>query len=507
LRTLIDTNIFIGREANKPVSPELQELLKVLAKVRAEVLVHPKSIIEIENDSNKERRNISLSKINSYPALESPPDPTLDIFFLEKVGGSANSHDRIDNFMLYAVYMDAVNYLVTEDKDIHKKASRVSTRDRVFSCIEALDFFRNYLPREIIEHPPALHEEFVYNLKIEDPFFDSLRAEYREFDDWFKRIKRQGRKCFVYYKGNAISALLIYKDEDEAIPCIPPLLAHRRLKISTFKSDPSGNRLGELFIKMAVRYCVNNNIDEMYLTHFLKEEGDPLDKLLSDYGFAKKAKKSDGEDVYVKKLAPDLEGIAEITNFEIGRRYYPSFYYGKLVQKFIVPIRAEYHKRLFDDYLMYMGQSSLGRYVKNREEFIVEGNTISKAYLCHAHIKKIQVGDLLLFYRSWEKSRITAIGVVEKVSRFQEARKIAQIVGNRTVYSIPEIEDIAEKPTLVLLFRWHFYFPHPLTLNTLRRLRVLTNAPQSIITLTHENYLKIKKESRFNERYGRYTVN
>ncbi len=501
MRILIDTNIFIGRENNSIVPPDLQELLTVLAKLRIPVLVHPKSIVEINKDSDLKRRKISLSKLRSYPQLESVPDPTFDIFFLERVGGSINTHDQIDNFMLYAVYVDAVNYLLTEDRGIHRKAARIGVEERVFSCSEALEYFRNYLPKEKIEHPPALKEEFVYNLRLEDPFFDSLRVEYPEFDEWFRKIKRQGRKCFVYYKKNAISALLIYKDENEAVTCEPPLPASRRLKICTFKSEPSGNRLGELFIKLAVRYCVRNKINEMYLTHFSKEEGDPLDKLLFRYGFVKSAKKDNGEDVYVKKLSPGQEELGEFTTFEVRRLFYPSFYDGESVKKFVVPIRAEYHERLFDDYRIYSAQTSLSKYVGKQNEFIVEGNTISKAYLCHSPIKKIALGDVLLFYRSRERQKITSIGVVERVARLKDAQKIAEIVTNRTVYSLEEIEEMAKKPTLVILFRWHFYLPHPVKRKTLLGRGILKSAPQSITTISHKNYLKIKKVSRLNECY------
>jgi predicted nucleic acid-binding protein len=240
LRTLIDTNIFIHREDYGVVPKELQELMKVLTTLKAEVLVYPKSVRELENDANVERRKISLSKINTYPVLDSPPDPSLDIFFLEKVGASENSHDQVDNFMLYAVYRDSVSYLISEDKEVHKKALRVGLRDRVLSFQEANCSFKEFLPKEKLEHPPALREEFVYNLNVADPFFDSLKKEYPDFDKWFKKISTEGRKCYVHFQGNAISALLIRKVENEAIPTSSPLPMKKRLKLSILKEGKKG---------------------------------------------------------------------------------------------------------------------------------------------------------------------------------------------------------------------------------------------------------------------------
>jgi len=503
LRVLIDTNIFIDREKHDVVPVDLQELLRILAKLKVDLLVHPKSVEEIKKDKNKERRKISLSKIAAYPPLESPPDPTRDVLFLNKVKGSVTLHDRIDNFLLYAVFRDAVSYLITEDKDILKKASRVELRERVFPRLEAREFFRTFLPKERVRHPSALKEEHVHNLNLDDPFFDSLKKEYPDFISWFKKISREGRKCYVYMRKKVISALLILKTEKEAIACRPPLPENLRLKLCTFKSEPSGYRLGELFIKIAARYCVQNNINEMYLTYFPKEEGASFIKLLSEYGFQERGRKTNGESVYLKRLVPDPEICPRLSKVDIGGQFYPSFYDGEDVKKFMIPIRPKYHDRLFDDYESGAQRSPSNGPVNKSNQFNVEGNAISKAYLCHAPITKISEGDLLLFYRSHDRQELTTIGVVEAVYRMNNAQKIAETVSNRTVYSYDEIEEMAKTSTLVLIFRWHFYLPNPIKLERLLDQGILRSAPQTITTIDHKKYLKIKKESKLD---GRYTI-
>ena len=81
MRILIDTNIFIDRENDHVLSNELQVLLKILNSKQIEICIHPKSIEEIKRDSNISRKNIALSKLNTYPILEHSPDQNKDEIF------------------------------------------------------------------------------------------------------------------------------------------------------------------------------------------------------------------------------------------------------------------------------------------------------------------------------------------------------------------------------------------------------------------------------------------
>lgn len=63
---------------------------------------------------------------------------------------------------------------------------------------------------------------------------------------------------------------------------------------------------------------------------------------------------------------------------------------------------------------------------------------------------------------------------------------------------------MSQKPTLVILFRWHFHLPNPLKLSELQDLEILKRAPQSIHEINHEKYQKIKKEGNIDERFTIY---
>ncbi|RLG23423.1 hypothetical protein DRN85_09380 [Methanosarcinales archaeon] len=497
MRILIDTNIFIYREDDHVLSSDLQNILRILNLLKVEILVHPKSIEEIRKDRNEDRKKIMLSKIRTYPLLESPPDPSRDNSFLSFVGDSSKPNDYIDNAILYAVYTDAIDFLITEDKGIHNKATRLGIKERVLSLEDALEIFEKDFYNERVGHPPALKEEFIYNLDVSDPFFDSLKEEYEEFETWFKKISREGRRCWVHFRKNGtIGALLVYKVENEPIDSNPSFPAKERLKISTFKVTHMGYKIGELFIKLSVEYSVKNGLAEIYLTHFTQQD-DYLVDLISEYGFNKVAINRRGEDIFVKELFPDMKVIKSLSPIEISKKFYPNFYDGRKINKFIVPIRPEYHERLFIDYTGR--QTTL---FEHAGEFIIEGNTIKKAYLSHSRITKISPGDLLLFYRSRDRKEITSLGIAEEIyPNLQDKDEIMRRVGKRTVYSVDEIEEMAKKPTIVILFTWHFHLSNPLKLKDLIEMGVLTGSPQSITEISHEKYLHVKSGGGIDERF------
>ncbi len=497
MRILIDTNILIYREDDHVLSKDMQKLLATIQKIGADLLIHPLSLADLKKDVDKERREIMLSKIRTYPFLDRPPNPKIDLEYLNTVKSEIEDNEAIDNNILYAVYKDAVDFLVTEDRGIHKKARRLGIDDRVLLINDALQILDQYMYKERIITPLALREEYVYNLNLRDPIFDSLKKDYKEFDEWFRKISREGRKCLVHFREDGgIGALLIYKIEDEPINSNPPLAKKKRLKIATFKVTYVGHNLGELFIKLSTDISIKNGISEIYLTHFREPETDRLMELISEYGFYKAAVNQRGEDIFVKKLVADADETIKLSPLEIAKKFYPSFYDGVVVRKFIVPIRPAYHNRLFTTF--EGRQTTLSEYAG---DFIVEGNTIKKAYICHSRTKRMHGGDILLFYLSgWQQ--ITSIGIVEAIyTGIQGSNDILRRVGKRTVYSKDEIEEIAKRPCMVILFGHHFHLANPLLLSQLQTMRVFTHPPQSIMQIADENYLKIKMKGGIDERF------
>lgn len=500
MRILIDTNIIIYREDPEVLAENLQVLMRTLNDEKKDIVIHQLSIDEIKKDPDKNHRKINLSKVQTYSQLKNPPSFDKDLNFNSILKYPKNAHDYVDHALLYAVYKNAVSFLITEDKTIHKKAFKLRIDDQVLSIDDALNVFKTI---KLPSTPPSIYKENVNNLDIKDKLFDSLKEDYPEFEEWFEKIQLLDRDCLLYKtKDDSLGALLIYKDENERIPLKTKFLpAKERMKIATLIVSSKGNKIGEFFIQWAANYAIKKNYDEIYLTHFTKPD-DYLVFLIEEYGFIHVGqnnninKNGDYEDVFVKYLNPKRELIQNIKSDpskQLSKMVYPKFYDGKDVKKFVVSIWPQYHEKLF------IGTERQSKLYEHDHGFIVEGNAIKKAYLSHSNTKKISPGDLLLFYRTTDKKAITCVGVTEKViSNLEDVDEITKEVGKRTVYSPDEIEDFAnsKSSTLVILFIFNTWLPSSVNIKELG-----IPVPQNIEEISHESYLNVKKASGIDESF------
>ncbi|MDF2405699.1 GNAT family N-acetyltransferase [Morganella sp. Je.2.23] len=151
----------------------------------------------------------------------------------------------------------------------------------------------------------SIQEKFFRDIDLNDRFFNSLKADYDGFDNWF--ISKSGNKAYVSYNDNGeMDGFLYLKVENEAITDTTPTFERKpRAKLGTFKIDAHGTKLGERFVRLVFQFAMNNNLKEIYVTIFDKHEG--LINLLKRYGFELQARKiqvtSNGrEGVYFKNL-------------------------------------------------------------------------------------------------------------------------------------------------------------------------------------------------------------
>lgn len=497
MKVLIDTNILIYREDDSVIQECLSKMFRLFNSIPISVYIHPASLEDIRRDKDQKRHDIIFSKTKVYPHFPNPPDPFIDQSFIQQVGPIKSENDRVDIRILYALYREGVDYLITEDMGIHKRASQIGIGDRVFSIYDSLDFFNTYIiEKPITIVPPSLQEKYLHEIKIEDPIFNTLRMDYPGFDAWFASKATEHRKCFAYFmQDDRLGAILIYKSgEDEYIDGIPPLSRKKRFKIATMKVTYIGQKIGELLLKLSIDMAIKDGCEEVYLTHFDEIENDRLVALIEEYGFMHVSTKKDGEKVYLKRIFPGEDEKTRYHPLQILQKFYPSYYDGKDVKKWIIPIRPEYHDQLFTDYPHR--QSKVTEFIG---EFIVEGNTIKKAYISHANVKKITPGDILLFYRSQDQQRITTIGVVEKVEfNVTDADSIRRIVGKRTVFTSKELKEM-KKPVLVIMFKFISHIPNPVLLS-----EVNLSFPQTISHVEDNIYQRIKDIGRID---GRFTIN
>ena len=121
MRVLLDTNLVIHREGLELTEVEVTRLLGVLSSNQVQFLLHPITRTELTGDSQQSRRQLTLWKLEAYPFLISPPTPP-DEFRIAS-GEKPSSHSERDTLLLYAVAADAVDFFITQDKELIGRAS------------------------------------------------------------------------------------------------------------------------------------------------------------------------------------------------------------------------------------------------------------------------------------------------------------------------------------------------------------------------------------------------
>lgn len=327
-------------------------------------------------------------------------------------------------------------------------------------------------------------------------FFDSLREGYPAkagrdgFDDWFRRKAREDRYAWIYrHDSGALGALCIYQiQNDEILNDAGDVLSGPALKLCTFKVGEAvrGRKIGELFLKAAFRFATENQCQYLFITAKAQSQ-DYLIRVLSDFGFEERGSYR-GDLVLVKSHPVGQPPAESITPIEYVRRYFPHYRSDSSVQKFLVPIQPRYHDILFPDYTSI--QSSL--FAPSGHV----GNAIKLAYLCHAQTKSIRPGDVLLFYRTIDEKSVTSLGVVERFEVSSDGAEIASLVSRRTVYSLSEIDELAKKPTKVILFRLVTHLSIGVSYDQLILDDVVTGPIQSIRKVSDVSFSRVLAASK-----------
>ena len=489
-KILLDTNILIQREDNEPLSKSLQKFLRLMAKDFFKVYIHPATYDDVKNDTDENRRKITLSKLNSYDELKNPPSFEDDENFKGKIT-IGRSNDYNDALLLYSLYTKKVDFLITEDLGIHKRSKTFDLEEQVLTIDEALKYLDIQMPFK----PETIKKTTADNLDINDPFFDSLKEDYPEFNHWFEKISKEERNCLIYTENGKLGALLVYKLENENIDLVnETLIPKPRIKIATMKVSSTGNKIGELFLYWIINYAISLGYEEVYLTHFIKENDD-LVYLIEEYGFKFVGDNVRSEAVYIKNINKD-EILEEINmnddSFsDIAKKYYPYFCDNENVRKFIVPIKPEFHEKLFlkqivQTRLESFSEEGFGEYPSN----LIATNTIKKAYLSHANAN-LKEGDLVLFYET-DKKGIADIGVVESFYRVDNLNDLHQLISKRSVFSLEELEELIKTEVSVMLFIHSKTYDYKISYDELVESGIISGPIQSTQSLSHDKYLIIK---------------
>lgn len=272
----------------------------------------------------------------------------------------------------------------------------------------------------MVSNESFIKEEFFKNIDLEDKFFNTLKNDYNGFNHWFVKKADEEEKAFISKNEEGLlDGFLYLKDEFEQDDLISPNFEKkRRLKVGTFKVDAHGTTLGEHFINIILSNLYNGSYEEAYVTIFPKHS--QLINLLKEYGFILHGvKESDmgKEDVYIKN------------KFTRHKDMYLDYPVIELVgnKKFLLSIYPEFHSRIFP-------YSKLNTEKNHIIEDIPATNSIEKIYIARMEgIKDINIGDLLVIYRTAEK---------DKSARYSSvATSICTVVEVKNIFDFKNLEE------------------------------------------------------------------
>lgn len=271
------------------------------------------------------------------------------------------------------------------------------------------------------------------NIALEDPFFDSLRANYEGFDDWFRRKASAGEVALVYYDGVTLLDFLYLKDENEALPLdgitLPP---KKRLKVGTFKIERRGTNRGERFMKRILDVAIIRDISEVYVTMFDDtEELQHLRSFFEQYGFSEVGRKSHANGRSESVLVRDMS----VHTGDIVRDY--PFVDRTQGKKYLLAIKPDYHTKLFPDSILKTEHYDILQDVSPT-------NSINKIYICWMRgVDQLKYGYKLIIYRTTDyqgpahyRSVATSLCTVSEVKTIRDFANIDEFVRYTNRYGI-----------------------------------------------------------------------
>ncbi|MFM7457447.1 MAG: GNAT family N-acetyltransferase [bacterium] len=477
-KILFDTNIIIQLEDNITISENLKRLIEYINTNNLKVYIHEISHIEFARDSNQERQAISKSKLSKYNQIKltSLSKDVLE----EKFGEIKNDNDLADCQLLASLALNAVNILITEDRRLLKRALRAGLDERIYNIQSATSFLDREYSKTTEYIYPTVEKKISYQLNPQDEIFNSLRADYPDFDHWWNKCCHEGRECWVIMNGDKISSLIVFKLEEEP-EMIKKFNMKKILKICTFKVSETarGQRHGEQMLKQCFQYCFDNNFDCLYLTTFEKHED--LVFLCSKFGFQDAGCNERDEIFKLKKLTPNAEDLKNFEELDFHRKYWPKLLITEKTKIFLIPIRPEFHSRLFPEWRNqpWQAQLKLPELLQKKihdQQNNNPGNSITKVYVCSCSTREIEPGSLLLFYCSESIKAITSVGVAERFDAITDINKAMELTGKRTVYSAADLElylNHSKNGLKIINFSFAFHFDKPISYNSLKKSQII----------------------------------
>jgi L-amino acid N-acyltransferase YncA len=295
-------------------------------------------------------------------------------------------------------------------------------------------------------------------INLADTFFASLKADYREFTDWFGRKALANDTAYVFQDDTgAIDGFLYLKIEDGVVAdTAPPLPSARRVKVGTLKINAHGTKLGERFVKKIFDHAISEHVAEVYVTVFAEHDG--LIALLTRYGFltvATKTTENGVEQVLIKRMR------------ELGNTPLQSYPLVQVTGRsiYLLSLMPQWHSRLLPDSILRNEDTSIIQDISHT-------NSIHKVYLAAMQgVQELRPGDVLLIYRTSDnqgparyRSVATSICVVEEyrhISSFGSQEEFVNYCKPYSVFDERELADFWSRGRYPFVFRFTYNIALP----------------------------------------------
>ncbi|VEU79961.1 PIN domain-containing protein [Haploplasma axanthum] len=489
-KILLDIDIVIQHENGNNTGFENKSLYKWLEKLKVSKFIDSRSREEIIKNTKIKKEHID----KYFNAIISE---NADKFYTTVVKRYlSDSNKFVESMCLLPLYNGDIDYLITNNDDIVRQSIDLYLRDKVFTLAEFLfkveNDYKELIDYDILSVKLKKFEE----ISIEDIFFDTLKEDYKEFDNWYKRKKDE--KAYVFESKNKIMGFLYLKIEnqnEEYLDIEPRFLPKKRLKIGTFKINRSGFRLGERFLKIIIDNAMNNKVDEIYVTMFKdKREGVVhLREFMSHWGFKFHGYKVSGEIVLVKEMRLYDEEKDPKYNFPIIRNN-PNYYF--------LPIDSKYHTDLFPDSILK--NENMNLYKEN----LAHRYSIEKIYVTGLYSGP-KPGDIVLIYRMGERfpkrysSVITGFAIVQEIIKSKNLDEYLKICSNKSVFSKDNLKVLYEDKKWQLIVKLLNYktLKKKISLSQLYKLKIVEEnlGPRTFMKISSNDYDRIIKEGLVTE--------
>lgn len=279
---------------------------------------------------------------------------------------------------------------------------------------------------------------FFAQIDLKDPFFDSLKEDYPEFETgWFPKGVAEGRDALVFLDEQGLGAFIAMKHEHEPIILQEGMLPARpRLKISTLLLAERfrGQRLGEGALGLILWTWQKSRLEEVYVTVFPQHED--LIVQLERFGFLNAGYNARGELLYIRSR----KYIDYTDPYKAFPFISPAFNKGGYLI-----VEDGYHDTLFP-------YSELKNTLQEQLDKDV-ANGISKVYIGQQWQAHYQTGEPIFVYRKFSgatgkryRSCLTSYCVVTDVIAVKRSGRqllsfdnFCRLAGNKSVFTTEDL--------------------------------------------------------------------